>query len=94
MKILHDSSEEAAILRGPTPLPILVRMIRQDWRKPYFGAVPYLDALEELSSLDDNYFCDSGRTIATYFLCNAQTWRGPVAASVKAELKRQLAVKP
>lgn len=93
MKILHDGSEEAAILRGPTPLPTLVRMIRQDWRRPYFGAVPYIDALSELNSLDDIFYCDDGRTLATYFLANAQTWRGPVAASVKAELRRQLGVK-
>lgn len=64
--------------------------IRQDWKKMYFGAVPYLDAMFSLNSINDKYGFDSGQEIVMYFLANAQTWRGPVAKEVKAELNRRL----
>lgn len=60
--------------------------IRKDWKKVYFGAVPYLDAMGTLSSVDDNYMFDSGKSIVNYFLANATTWRGEVARRVKKEL--------
>ena len=49
--------------------------IRKDWSKVYFGAVPYLDAMSTLNSINDNYFMDSGYSIVAYFLANAGTWR-------------------
>lgn len=61
--------------------------INCDWEKPYFGAVPYLDAMFELNSIDEMYGYDSARIVVLYFLDNAKTWRGPVARRVKAELK-------
>lgn len=64
--------------------------IRNDWKKPYFGAVPYLDAMRSLASIHDNYGSDSGRSIVIYFLANANTWRGDIARRVKAELKDML----
>ena len=64
--------------------------IKLNWTKPYFGAVPYLEAMFTLSSIEDNYFCDSGKSIVNYFLANAGTWRGEVARRVKAELKAML----
>ena len=64
--------------------------IRRDWKKVYFGAVPYLDALGDLDSIDDNYGEDSGRSIVAYFLSNATTWRGPEAVRIKTELKAML----
>ena len=66
--------------------------IRSDWKKIYFGAVPYLDALSTMHSSDASakYFSDSAKTIVAYFLANASTWRGPVAASIKAELKKMI----
>jgi len=60
--------------------------IRSDWKKVYFGAVPYLDVMGTLNSVDDNYMFDSGRSIVNYFLANAGTWRGEVARRVKKEL--------
>jgi hypothetical protein len=75
------------------PLPTLVQQIRDDWKKPYFGAVPYLQAMATMCSFNDSYGYDDGKTIGLYFLCNAQTWRGPVAKAVKAEIKRQLGIK-
>jgi hypothetical protein len=64
--------------------------IRRDWKKPYFGAVPYLEALECLESPNANFGCDSGREIVLYFLSNATTWKGETARRIKAELKEAL----
>lgn len=61
--------------------------IRKDWPRPYFGAVPYLNAMQRLETVDDRYGWDEGRSIVLYFLANASTWRGPVAKRIKAELK-------
>lgn len=69
------------------PLNIIAREIRADWTKPYFGAVPYLDAMATLHSINDNYYDDTAHSIVIYFLSNATTWRGETARRVKAELK-------
>jgi len=61
--------------------------IRRDWKKPYFGAVPYIATMCELDSIDDKYGLDDARSIVNYFLSNASTWRGDVAKRIKAELK-------
>lgn len=61
--------------------------IRKEWKKPYFGAVPYLDAMCGLDSINDSYGADSARSIVLYFLGNAATFRGPRAKELKAELK-------
>lgn len=58
-----------------------------DWKKPYFGAVPYLRAMKELRTPQDKYGFDSGQSIVVYFLSNATTWRGETARRVKKELK-------
>ena len=64
--------------------------IRIDWAKPYFGAVPYLDAMETLSTLQDKYFYDDAESVVRYFLANATTWKGETARAIKAELKAML----
>ena len=71
-------------------LSSIAMVIRSDWKKVYFGAVPYLDAMSTLEHVDDSYGCDSGRSIVQYFLGNANSWRGDVAREVKAELKRRV----
>lgn len=65
----------------------IAREIRNDWKKPYFGAVPYLEAMHSLDSVRDNYYYDDGKSIVLYFLANANTWKGETARRVKAELK-------
>lgn len=75
---------------GPRPLYTIARAIRADWKKVYFGAVPYLDAMRSLDSISDSYGCDDARSIVLYFLANASTWRGPVAKAIKAELKEMV----
>lgn len=69
------------------PLHIIADDIRADWTRPYFGAVPYLDAMGSLDSIKDSFFEDSGESVVLYFLANAQTWRGDTARRIKAELK-------
>ncbi len=71
----------------PRPLYEIAREICTDWKKLYFGAVPYLSAMQTLNTMNDNYGCDSAKSIVLYFLSNASTWRGEVAKRVKAELK-------
>lgn len=61
--------------------------ILRDWKKPYFGAVPYLNAMLSLNSINDNYYYDSGKSIVLYFLANSGTWRGETAKRIKTELK-------
>ena len=75
---------------GEATLYNLAAVISRDWAKPYFGAVPYIEAMGYLHSVDDAYGMDSGDSIVRYFLANAGTWRGEVARAVKAELKRRV----
>jgi len=67
-------------------------IIKKDWLKTsksgiYFGAKPYIEAMQTLNTIEDNYVFDSGRTIVVYFLGNAATWKGETAKLVKAHLK-------
>ena len=62
--------------------------IRRDWKNVYFGAEPYLAAMSQMESINDNYMFDSGKTIVLYFLGNASSWRGETARRIKAELKK------
>jgi len=75
------------------PLYRIAALCQRDWLtqgKIYFGAKPYLEALVCLENITDEYGCDSGRSIVSYFLCNAGTWKGPIARAVKAELNKRL----
>lgn len=72
------------------PIHEIAREISSEWKNPYFGAVPYLDAMKSLNKIDDQYIYDSGRSVVMYFLSNATSWRGDVAKRVKAELKSML----
>jgi hypothetical protein len=67
--------------------------IRRNWKPVSYAAQPYLDAMFSLSSINDDYFADSGRSVVAYFLANAGTWRGEVARRVKKELKQMLGEK-
>ena len=70
------------------PIYEIAREIRKDWgAKMSIYAKPYVDAMMELSSINDRYMWDSGKTVVLYFLSNAGTWRGDTAKRVKAELK-------
>ncbi len=72
------------------PLYTIATDIRSDWKKVNYAAVPYLDAMQQLNSIDDNFILDSARSIVRYFLSNATTWRGEKAREIKAELKAMI----
>jgi hypothetical protein len=77
----------------PRALYEIAAEIRRTWTKPYFGAVPYLEAMECLSGPNDMYMADSAETVVVYFLGNATTWRGDDARRIKAELKKMFGLK-
>lgn len=68
------------------PIYQIAEDIEDYWPKPYYGAQPYINAMLDLGNIDDMYYADSARDIVLRFLCNAQTWRGPEARRIKAEL--------
>lgn len=68
----------------------LARMIRQDWKNVYFGAVPYLAAMDTMQEITDPYGMDDGTEIVRYFLSNASGWRGETARMIKKELNARL----
>tara|TARA_A100000172_G_C2977345_1_gene88142 strand:+ start:287 stop:535 length:249 start_codon:yes stop_codon:yes gene_type:complete len=72
------------------PIHAIATEIKRDWKKPYFGAAPYLDAMQSLSKITDCYGLDDAKGIIAYFLSNAQTWRGDKAREIKAELKAMI----
>ena len=60
------------------------------WNKPYFGAIPYLNAMLNLHTINDMYMYDDGKSIVRYFLSNASTFKGDDAKRLKLELKSLL----
>lgn len=96
-----EKKQEASGARAPLPerlpdmsISQIAREIRKDWsgkgKGVNYAAKPYLDAMNDLESLDDMFFHDSGRSVVLYFLSNARTWRGETAKAVKAELNKRL----
>jgi hypothetical protein len=60
------------------------------WKDVYFGAAPYLSAMMSMNSVNDDYGCDSGKSIVLYFLSNARNFKGEDAKLIKAELNRRI----
>lgn len=76
------------------PISTIAKEIRAEWGvKVNFAAVPYLTAMCNLNTITDWYGADSARTIISYFLSNASTFRGNKAKTLKAELKQMLTKK-
>lgn len=71
---------------GHRPIREIAHDIRSDWTRPYFGAVPYLDAMDVLDDITGTYFYDDAKSVVLYFLANATSWRGETARRIKAEL--------
>lgn len=70
------------------PICEIAREIRKDWgAKVSVYAMPYLEAMLSLYSIDDSYGWDSAKSVVLYFLSNAGTWKGETARRIKAELK-------
>ena len=87
------STETIEFLEANLPqmsISAIARLTRRHWAHVYFGAVPYLEAMGSVTTVNDPYGEDSGRSIVAYFLANARGWRGDVAKLVKAELNRRI----
>ena len=69
------------------PISTIAAEIRKEWKKVNYAAVPYLDAMGSLNSINDQYYYDSGKSVVLYFLSNASSFRGDAAKRLKAELK-------
>jgi hypothetical protein len=74
----------------PRSLHEIAIEISSDWKKISPYAKPYLEAMYSLSSIEDAYYADSGRSVVAYFLSNAAGWRGEVAKRIKQELNMML----
>ena len=76
------------------PIYVIAVEIKFDWSKlgkgVNYAAKPYLDAMMSLDTISDNYYLDSGKSIVSYFLANATSYRGEKAKALKAELKAML----
>jgi hypothetical protein len=72
---------------GHRPIYRIAADIAADWTNPYFGAVPYLEAMADINQITDRYYEDNATDVVRYFLANATTWRGETARTIKAELK-------
>ena len=72
------------------PLYVIAHEIRSDWKNVFFGAEPYLGAMEQIGSIDEMFYADTARSVVVYFLSNATNWRGEVARRVKKELQEML----
>ena len=71
-------------------LSTIAREIRIDWKNVNYVALPYLQAMACMETINDKYGFDSARGIVLYFLSNASAWRGTVAKQIKLELKTML----
>lgn len=72
------------------PIYEIADEIRKDWKNPYFGAKPYIDAMCGIGDITDNYYCDSAKSVLSGFIANAGSWRGDTAKRVKAEIKAMI----
>ena len=74
-------------------LSVIAREIEKEWVNVSPYAQPYLSAMKEIDSVDDDFYRDSGDAVVLYFLSNANGWRGGKAREIKAELRRMVYLK-
>lgn len=72
------------------PIRVIAQDIKANWPNVNYAAQPYLEAMENIEDIADDFFQDSARSVVLYFLSNAKTWRGDAARRIKAELKAML----
>lgn len=76
------------------PIYKIASDISREWgSKTNYAAKPYLEAMFDLNTINDNYGLDSGKSIVLYFLSNASTFRGEKAKALKTELKAIVGLK-
>jgi hypothetical protein len=89
---LLETAVDVDLGREPAgrPLRKIADEIMRKWANPYFGAVPYINAMFALDKITDKYNREEGTDIVIYFLSNAKNWRGEDARRIKADLKAML----
>lgn len=78
--------KDAGHLAGK-PINSIAFFIERKWINVNYGARPYLDAMHHLGNIHNTYGLDSAKSIITYFLSNASSWRGEDARKAKAALR-------
>jgi hypothetical protein len=84
---LDGGTVESRGTAGHRSLSRIAAEIGGYWTDPYFGAVPYIEAMADLDQITDRYYGDTAEDVVRYFLANATSWRGEHARRIKAELK-------
>lgn len=82
------------------PLYKIAAAILADWgpdahhpfkNKPYQRfAMPYVEAMLQLTKISDMYGVDDAEDIILRFLSNTASWRGDTARAIKVELHQHL----
>lgn len=68
----------------------IAKDITENWKNVNIDALPYLQAMYKINTINDSYVFESGKDIVLYFLENAKYWRGLKAKELKQELKTLL----
>lgn len=76
------------------PLYEIAHDVRKNWKNIYFGAKPYLEAMQELDKITDMFYMDTAKSVVLYFISNAGTWKGDDAKRIKNELRKMVGIKP
>jgi hypothetical protein len=68
----------------------IANAIAKDWPtiNPY--AKEYLNAMQQIESINSNYYADSAKAVVLYFLANAGGYRGESAKAYKSLLKEMV----
>lgn len=75
---------------GREILRVWIKECGAKYQEKYFYALQQREAMESLTSINDNFHADSGRGVVASFLVNVTTWRGEDARRIKAELNKLL----
>ena len=68
----------------------IIRDHKEQGRSLYFGAVPYVEAMQYLDKVTDYFGEDDAVSVLTYAVSNLGTWKGETARAVKKEIKAML----
>jgi hypothetical protein len=88
---LGDASKAIPELKaGPRSLSTIAgEIMGSPWYRSNASiyARDYIQAMQLLNKITDQYFADSAESVVRYALSNMSTWRGDQARAIKAELK-------
>lgn len=88
MQIVEPQNATAEIVQQLN-LDEIALLVSRAWPKMSPYAQPYVEAMYCIKTMNDMYGADDAHMIVSYFLCNAESFRGEVARLVKAELKKR-----